>query len=97
MSDLKNDSPRRYTVDSVGRRVIVGLTIEETIEFERLDNPATRRLNDGHVLWNGSGAGPNKNAEERWLELYAKHEQAWSEWIAAESRGRRNSRAHPLN
>jgi hypothetical protein len=37
-SDSKGHSPRRYFVDNNGRRVLVGLTIEETFEFETLDN-----------------------------------------------------------
>ena len=41
MSDHSHDSPRRYFVDGSGRRVLVGLTIEETSEFEALDGLAT--------------------------------------------------------
>lgn len=93
MNGPRKDSPRRYMVDGSGRRVIVGLTIEETIEFETLDNPARHLLN-GHVLWDGRNAGQLR-PEERWLELYAKHEQAWSEWIA-ERRARPDYRPHPL-
>ena len=52
MSELKTDAPRRYMVDRAGRHVLIGLTIEETIEFERLDSPAARRLHNGHVPWN---------------------------------------------
>ncbi|MBR0830476.1 hypothetical protein JQ596_33710 [Bradyrhizobium manausense] len=88
MSDPQKDSPRRYLVDSVGQRVIVGLSLEETIEFETLDSPAARRLSNGRRLWDQRDVG----AEERglrWLELYAKHERAWSRWIA-ESRARRD-------
>ena len=31
-------APRRYFVDAGGRRVLIGLTPEETFEFERLDS-----------------------------------------------------------
>ena len=34
--DFKN-APRRYFVDGYGRRVLVGLTFEETFEFEALE------------------------------------------------------------
>lgn len=34
MSDLRGHSPRRYVVDVSGKRVLVGLTLEETSEFE---------------------------------------------------------------
>src|SRR5579862_4393175 len=37
MADPGNNSPRRYFIDDGGRRVLIGLTVEETFEFERLD------------------------------------------------------------
>ncbi len=94
MTARKQDSPRRYLVDGAGRRVIVGLTIEETIEFETLDNPA-RHVRSGHVLWDGREVGQDGRPDERWRELYAKHEQAWSEWIA-ERRDRPDSGSQRL-
>lgn len=86
MSDPQKDSPRRYLVDSAGRRVIVGLSLDETIEFETLDSPAARRLPNGHRIQDQRDLGANERGQ-RWLELYAKHQQAWSRWIA-ESRAR---------
>ena len=38
MTDFGDHSPRRYFVDENGRRVLIGLTIEETFEFETLDS-----------------------------------------------------------
>jgi hypothetical protein len=73
MTSLRNNAPRRYFVDAVGRRVLIGLTQEETFEFERLDSLAP---NDEH----GRQLRP-ATGEERWLELYAKHEGAWKAWI----------------
>lgn len=78
MTDVRNNAPRRYFVDAVGRRVLIGLTFEETFEFERLDSRTlvslqARREDDG--LWPASG-------EQRWLDLYAKHEGAWKAWMA---------------
>jgi hypothetical protein len=81
MTDLSNDSPRRYFVDNHGRRVLVGLTIKETSEFEELDNLAASNRRDGHVLWDRNGP-PATEQEERWLELYTKHDEAWSKWMA---------------
>jgi hypothetical protein len=87
MTELRNNAPRRYFVDAVGRRVLIGLTLEETFEFERLDNEnaaggesSISRAADG--LWPAVG-------EQRWLELYAKHEGAWKAWMA-QSRSERD-------
>ncbi|WP_027524885.1 hypothetical protein [Bradyrhizobium sp. Ec3.3] len=81
MTSLRDNAPRRYFIDEVGRRVLIGLTHEETFEFERLDGqsilhregrPATH---DERGRWVADG-------EQRWLELYAKHEGAWKAWMA---------------
>lgn len=79
MSEPKNDAPRRYIVDGAGQRVLVGLTISETIEFETLDRPDTRP--DADL---GGEAARVRHARhgERWVELYIKHERAWSDWMA---------------
>ncbi|MEY9182641.1 hypothetical protein ABIG06_004225 [Bradyrhizobium sp. USDA 326] len=82
MSEPKKDAPRRYIVDGAGQRVLVGLTISETIEFETLDNPDAR-------LSAGAEAEPCVREDERWLELYIKHERAWNDWMAeTRARGR---------
>jgi hypothetical protein len=78
MTEPKRDSPRRYIVNGTGQRVIVGLTISETIEFETLDNPDTRLSS---ATLHGRCVGQD-DRERRWLELYVKHEQAWSKWMA---------------
>ncbi|MET4389250.1 hypothetical protein ABIB73_005019 [Bradyrhizobium sp. F1.4.3] len=74
-----NNAPRRYFVDAVGRRVLIGLTLEETFEFERLD----RETDCGRTepIWIERGSQPAPG-EKRWLELYAKHEGAWKVWMA---------------
>ena len=75
MSEPKKDAPRRYIVDGSGQRVLVGLTISETIEFEALDKPDTDLIGEAaRVRQAGHG--------ERWMELYVKHERAWSDWMA---------------
>ncbi len=37
MTDFGDHSPRRYFVDENGQRVLIGLTVEETTEFDTLD------------------------------------------------------------
>ena len=55
-------------------RTLDGLSIEETVEFERLD--ALPPIDDeGHPTWILEG-GPTTRREKRWLELYMKHAQA---------------------
>ena len=89
MTSLRNNAPRRYFVDAVGRRVLIGLTHEETFEFERLDSLAP---NDEH----GRQLRPT-TGEQRWLELYSKHEDAWKAWIAQSRAEQGNgSRHQPL-
>jgi hypothetical protein len=71
MTDFGNHSPRRYFVDHHGRRVLIGLSTQETSEFENLDGRPT--------------------PENRWLELYSKHEAAWRRWVAETGAGRSRS------
>jgi hypothetical protein len=80
MSDFADHLPRRYFVDQVGRRVLIGLTVEETFEFETLDVP----WKDGV---------PTTTRKKRWLELYSKHDQAWRQWISKNYPDRRESLA----
>jgi len=58
------------------------LTLEETLEFERLDrlSPVDHL---GNCAWDFEGE-PKTPEEKRWLELYRKHETGWSVWLAAE-------------
>jgi hypothetical protein len=74
-----SSAPRRYFVDAVGRRVLIGLTIEETQEFEGLDRAQAEQQGVslvGKVALASSGRG-----EQRWLVLYEKHESAWRSWM----------------
>jgi len=82
-------SPRRYFVDRVGRRVLIGLTIEETLEFERLDNPPTPDESGNRVAWGEDGMPTTITQEKRWLELYSKHDAAWKHWMIESRSGRR--------
>ena len=91
MTEFGEHSPRRYFVDTGGRRVLIGLTIEETFEFETLDNLPALDESGIHVAWNEDGL-PTTTREKRWLELYNKHDEAWTKWMVAASADRCGSR-----
>ena len=58
-----------YVLDAEGNRILIGLTLEETREFERLDE----------LISNLSSAPTDDSRsqnERRWLVLYDKHEAA---------------------
>lgn len=86
MTSPTYNAPRRYFVDGGGRRVLIGLTPEETFEFERLDSgQAPGRVqvaSGGRDVWPDAG-------ERRRLELYEKHEGAWRAWMAQSRTERR--------
>lgn len=85
MTEARKDAPRRYIVDGAGQRVLVGLTSSETVEFERLDRPEAS-LEGSPVLQQQNRLSQN-NSDERWSELYLKHERAWSAWMAESRAG----------
>jgi hypothetical protein len=91
VTDHGDHSPRRYFVDQNGHRVLIGLTIEETFEFETLDNTTPLDEGAGHqVAWDENGI-PTSKREKRWLELYRKHDNAWRLWMVETSADRRRS------
>ena len=97
MVEARKDAPRRYILDGAGQRVLIGLTNSETIEFERLDNPRVSVKGASSLQEEGDEerrAGQIES-DRRWSELYAKHERAWSAWMA-ESRAR-SQPLHVLN
>jgi hypothetical protein len=59
-----------YVFDLHGNRILIGLTLEETHEFERLD-----ALIASLVPTSSSSTGYSSNGI-RWLVLYEKHEAA---------------------
>src|ERR1700732_2306328 len=79
-SDLREQSARRYFVDKNGRRVLIGLTIEETLEFERLDSLPALDESGNHLAWGENKITPTTR-EQRCLELYSKHDSAWRQWM----------------
>ena len=66
----------RHTIDQKGRRVLVGLSAEETREFETLDSVPPSDGGGNRVAWT-FGGDPTTSREKRWLELYTKHDEAW--------------------
>jgi hypothetical protein len=66
----------RHTIDEKGRRVLVGLSAEETQEFETLDSFPPSDSSGNRIAWTFGGE-PTTNREKRWLELYTKHDEAW--------------------
>jgi hypothetical protein len=80
MTDFGNHSPRRYLVDQNGRRVLVGLSTREISEFENLDGLPPLGERGNRVAWDENGI-PSTLRENRWLELYVKHDAAWRQWM----------------
>ena len=78
MIDQRHNAPRRYFVDAQGHRVLIGLSLQETAEFEALDLALTETVQIAAETGKGTGAVD----DVRWLELYSKHEGAWRAWIA---------------
>ncbi|MGH6710711.1 MAG: hypothetical protein ACREEK_17280, partial [Bradyrhizobium sp.] len=73
--------PRRYQANASQPYTLIGLTIEETSEFERLEHHSL--VGDpGNEAWNSEE--PSTPEQKRWLELYRKHETGWCLWLAAE-------------
>ncbi|MFB6421127.1 MULTISPECIES: hypothetical protein [Bradyrhizobium] len=79
MIDQRHNAPRRYFVDTQRHRVLIGLSLDETAEFEALDVAVTQTLQIAAETSVAKGAAAVDGV--RWLELYAKHEGAWRVWI----------------
>jgi hypothetical protein len=90
MTEFGDHSPRRYFVDQAGRRVVIGLTIEETTELETHDSPSAFDEGGSHVASGENGVSATTR-EKRWLELYRKYDQARPEWMAETCTDRRGS------
>jgi hypothetical protein len=67
-----------YILDGDGNRILIGLTLDETREFERLDelmsNLSFVPTDDGRSL-----------TERRWLVLYDKHEAAVRIYLSSQN------------
>jgi hypothetical protein len=72
------ESDDNYILDVAGNRILIGLTIDETREFERLDE----LISDLCSAPNDDGRSIN---ERRWLVLYDKHEAAVRAYLSIEN------------
>lgn len=78
--------PRRYQAGASQPCTLIGLTVEETSEFERLDQLSLDNPS-GDGAWSFDDE-PTTPEEKRWLELYRKHETGWNAWLAAEGQSK---------
>ena len=67
-----------YVLDADGKRILIGLTLDETREFERLDEM---------ILDSGSAPTDERNSrnERRWLVLYDRHDAAVRRYISTQN------------
>ena len=72
--------PKRYRIDESGRRVLLGLSIAETFEFETLSELALLDESGSPIPWRDGV--PITSRERRCLELYQKHDAAWRALVA---------------
>lgn len=72
------DDDDNYILDADGKRVLIGLTLDETAEFVRLDEA---------ILDNPSDEIDERRSrdERRWLVLHDKHDAALRDYIATEN------------
>jgi hypothetical protein len=72
------DDDENYILEADGRRVLIGLTLDETEEFVLLDEA---------ILDNPSEEMNERRSrdERRWLVLHDKHDAALREYIATEN------------
>jgi hypothetical protein len=77
--------PRRYQANHDQPHTLIGLTADETAEFERLDHlsPVDPL---GNCAWDFEGDAKTPD-QKLWLELYRKHETGWSVWLAEKADG----------
>ena len=71
-----------FALDAFGNRVRVGLTFAETLEFERLDVLEPLDGEGNPVPWDCQNEAMRRN-EDRWFELYRKHEAARLQLVVA--------------
>ena len=71
-------SDDNYILDGEGNRILIGLTLDETREFERLDELMS------NVSFVPTDDSRSLN-ERRWLVLYDKHEAAVRIYLSIEN------------
>jgi hypothetical protein len=67
-----------YVLDADGNRILIGLTLDETREFERLDELISN-------LISAPTDDSRSQKERRWLVLYDKHEAALRIYLSIEN------------
>jgi hypothetical protein len=72
------DDDDSFAIDANGKRILIGLTAEETREFLRLDGVIGGGPPAGFLRENWNGPD-----DRRWLELYDKHEAARRPFLQA--------------
>ena len=72
---------RRWSTDNLGRRIVVGLTVEETAEFLELRKRSLNKVS-------------NHQEGKRYLELHDKHEAARILVVVTEAEARQTSVRH---
>jgi hypothetical protein len=87
--------PSHYCVDERERRVLIGLTIKETLEFQALDALPPLDSSGTRLAWSAQGA-PLTPREKRWLQLYLKHDAALKLWMIG-SRANRSAHSNLAN
>jgi len=76
------DNDENFTVDADGNRVLIGLTEEETLEFDRLE----RHINKTGPFPHISRDEWHRSEEKRWLELWDQHQAAMVEFLRTKTR-----------
>lgn len=81
---MTNDNHRfkTFAIDAYGHRVRVGLTHAETLEFEQLDAAEPLDHEGNPLPWDAQNDAVRRS-EDRWFELYRKHEAARFQLIEA--------------
>lgn len=76
------DDDEKFVLDADGNRVLIGLTMEETLEFDRLE----RHINETGPFLHISRDEWHCSEEKRWLELWDQHQAAMVEFLRTKTR-----------
>ena len=76
------DDDENFMLDADGNRVLIGLTVEETLEFDRLE----RHINKTGPFQHISRDEWHRSEEKRWLELWDQHQAAMVEFLRTKTR-----------
>jgi hypothetical protein len=76
------DDDENFMLDADGNRVLIGLTVEETLEFDRLE----RHINKTGPFPHISRDEWHRLEEKRWLELWDQHQAAMVEFLRTKTR-----------